>query len=179
MKFDQIYGETLDMYELADFLGTSIYGSFFKQHGSFYNFFAEDGHVALVYLELYFRHKNLGILMVSTDRNESELTPPKCCRSGSEKVRHNFALRSRLFEIIDVASLEGGHISEINLWHSIFTSDIPCYLKDWAQFKFALFELVELKQIEVTSRSKDQKSFRRYNNMKRGPGRPKSIKSST
>ena len=173
MKFDQVYGETLDMYELADFLGTDIYGSFFKEHGRFYNFFATEGYVPTFYLELYFRYKNLGTLMGPTHEIDSELIPLKCCRSGSEKTCYSLSLRNRLFELIDKASQEGGQISEINLWHMIFTSDIPCYLKDWAQFQFALFELVELKQIEITSTSNNKKSFRRYNEIKRGPGRPK------
>ena len=75
MKFDQVYGETLDMYELADFLGTDIYGSFFKEHGRFYNFFATEGYVPTFYLELYFRYKNLGTLMGSTHKMDPELTP--------------------------------------------------------------------------------------------------------
>jgi hypothetical protein len=173
MKFDQVYGETLDMYELADFLGADIYSSFFKKHGRFYDFFHIDGYVSLCYLELYFRYRNLGALMGPTHKIDSELTPLKCCRSGSEKKCYSISLRNRLFEMIDTASQEGGQISEINLWHKIFTSDISCYLKDWPQFQFALFELVELRQIEITSRSNNQKSFRRYNEVKRGPGRPK------
>jgi hypothetical protein len=173
MKFDNYVGETLDLYELADLLGSSIYGSFFKEHGRFYNFFAQDGNVALIYLEIYFASKNLGTLMSPTSGKDSELTPLRCCRSGSEKVCFGSSLRNRLFEIIELASQEGGQISEIDLWHSIFTSHSPCYLKDWALFQFTLFELVELKQIEISSRSNDQKSFRRLNEVKRGPGRPK------
>ena len=173
MKFDSYLGETLDIHELADLLGTSIYGSFFKEHGRFYNFFAQDGYVALIYLEIYFVSKNLGTLMSPSSGKDSELTPLRCCRSGSEKFCFSASLRWRLFEIIDLASQEGGQISETNLWHSIFTSHSPCYLKDWAQFQFTLFELVELNQIEVSSRSNDQKSFRRLNAVKRGPGRPK------
>ena len=50
MKFDQIRGETLDMHEVANFLGVDIYDSFFKKHGRFYNFFQIDGYVPLYYL---------------------------------------------------------------------------------------------------------------------------------
>lgn len=174
MKIDKYLGKTLDMFELANFLGADIYGSFFKVHGSFLSFFAEDdGQVALVYVELYFIHKNLGILMGSTREKDPELTPLKCCSSGSEEVCRNISLQYRIFEIIDVASQEGGQISEINLWHNIFTSDTPCFLKDWAQFRFTLFELLELRKIEISSRSENRKSFRRYNEVKRGPGRPR------
>ena len=173
MKFDQIHGETLDMYEVASFLGADIYDSFFKKHGRFYNFFQIDGYVPLYYLELYFSYNNLGILKNPTYKIDPEIIPPKCCRSGSEKACYSFSLRTRLLEIINTASMEGGQISELELWHKIFTSDIPCYLQDWSQFQFALFELIELNQIEITSKIDDQKSFRRYNEVKSGPGRPR------
>ena len=174
MIFDKYRGESLDMYELADFLGVSIYDSFFKKHASFFSFFQiQGGYFPLAYLEIYFQYKNLGILMGSTYKKSAELTPIRCCASGSEKRCFNSSLRFRLFQLIDEASKGGGQISEINLWRTIFTSETPCHLKDWVQFKFTLFELLELEQIEISSKDADGKSYRRLNQIKKGPGRPK------
>ena len=174
MKFDKYMGESLDMYEVADFLDISIYDSFFKIHGPFMSFFQQrDGYVPLVYLEMYFQYKNLGTLIRSTYKKNPELTPIRCCASGSEKRCFNAYLQFRLIRLIDEASKEGGQISEINLWHTIFTSEISCHLKHWVQFQFTLFELVELERIEISSRNAAGKSFRRRNQVKKGPGRPK------
>lgn len=168
---------SLEMMPLQDFARLFGYPNWtdpqmHKAHSSFMNEFREGEWIPKDFVQLYISSRSLGIFI--TDTEPSNYKPSICCRSKSSQICLKGRKLHKLIETISRLEKLQNPVSESLIWHDILLQVDNCFLKNYIDYRYSLFELKENGQVIQIIGADGQSSYSvSLVPVKRGPGRPR------
>jgi hypothetical protein len=168
----------LEMMHLQDFASLLGHANWFepkmfKEHGAFIQEFREEDLIEKDLAEFYLMAKGAGVLLQGVT-NPPVFKPTNCCSTESKLICLTNVKEYRLLKTVTRLSEIQNPVPEIVIWHDVFMQTDNCTLKNDADFRYSLFQLIQLGRL---ARTKDDSGDSFYYipkvQVKRGPGRPR------
>ena len=176
MKRNELSLEMIPLQDFARLFGYSNWTDpqMHKAHSSFMNEFREDEWIPKDFVEIYITRRGYGTFIEAIPPFDEK--PTVCCRSKSSQICLSDRKLHKLVDAISRLETIQNPVSESLIWFDIFLQVDSCYLKNYIDYRYSLFELKESGRIIQVTSADGQPSYSvSLVPVKRGPGRPRKL----
>jgi hypothetical protein len=174
MKRNQLSLEMMPLQEFARLFGYPNWTDpqMHKKHSSFMNEFREGEWIPKDFVNFYISTRGLGTFII--DIPPSDVNPTNCCRSKSNQICLSESKLSKLIETISRLEKLQNPVPEALIWYDIFMQLDSCFLKNYVDYRYSIFELKEAGRVIQVVDAGGQTSYSvTLVPIKRGRGRPR------